>query len=87
MAIITEKHPAEVKHPAVVTIDADKCKGCELCVYYCPQETLAMSGKVSGRGYEYAEVVLNNCTGCQECARVCPDFCIEIWRNPVRKSA
>jgi len=85
MAIITKKEPGEVKAPAGVSIDADKCKGCELCVYYCPQETLAMSGKVSSQGYEYAIVVQNNCTGCQECARVCPDMCIEIWRNPAKK--
>jgi 2-oxoglutarate ferredoxin oxidoreductase subunit delta len=85
MAIITEKNPAEVRRPAVVRIDAEKCKGCELCVYYCPQETLEMSGKISGRGFDYAEVVLDNCTGCQECARVCPDHCIEIWRNPVER--
>jgi 2-oxoglutarate ferredoxin oxidoreductase subunit delta len=81
MAIITEKSPIAVKKPAKVAIDINKCKGCELCVYYCPQETLAMAKAISARGYPYAIVVQDNCTGCQECARVCPDVCIEIWRE------
>ena len=80
MALITEKKPVAVKAPAKVAIDENKCKGCELCVYYCPQETLAMAKGVSMRGYPYAIVVQDNCTGCQECARVCPDVCIDIYR-------
>ena len=81
MALITEKNPAQVKNPAGVSIDANKCKGCELCVYYCPQETLEMAKVVGMRGYPAAIVVQDNCTGCQECARVCPDVCITIWRK------
>jgi len=81
MAVITEKSPTSVKNPAHVWIDADKCKGCELCVYYCPQDTLAMARGVSARGTPFAIVAQDNCTGCQECARVCPDVCIEIWRD------
>ena len=75
------KSPAEVKSPAHVSIDANMCKGCDLCVFYCPQETLAMSNTVNARGMRFAEVVADNCTGCQECARVCPDVCITIWRE------
>jgi 2-oxoglutarate ferredoxin oxidoreductase subunit delta len=79
MAVL-EKHPAEVKKPAIVVIDENKCKGCDLCVYYCPQETLALSKTIGARGYPVAIVVQDNCTGCQECARVCPDICIDIYR-------
>lgn len=75
------KDPAEVKAPAKVSIDATMCKGCELCVFYCPQNTLVMADTVNDRGMRFAEVALDNCTGCQECARVCPDVCITIWRE------
>lgn len=80
MAVKT-KSPVAVKAPSKVHIDETKCKGCELCVYYCPQETLVMAKYVSDRGFVPAIVVQDNCTGCQECARVCPDVCITIWRQ------
>ncbi len=64
-----------------VEIDASKCKGCELCVIYCPEETLAMSKRVSARGYVLPEMVKDNCTGCQQCARVCPDVAISVFRQ------
>ncbi len=76
-----DKDPTDVKKPAMVSIDVNMCKGCELCVYYCPQQTLAMADTVNERGMRFAHVVLENCTGCQECARVCPDVCITIWRE------
>jgi|SRR3990172_395813 len=75
------KEPGAVKKPAKVSIDAQMCKGCDLCVFYCPQETLAMANTVNARGMRFAQVVQDNCTGCQECARVCPDVCITIWRE------
>ncbi len=81
MVVVREKRPAQVKKPATVLIDEKHCKGCDLCVYYCPQETLALSKTLGAHGYPVAIVVQDNCTGCQECARVCPDVCIEIYRD------
>lgn len=63
-----------------VEIDPSKCKGCELCVAYCPEATLAMSRTVSRRGYLLPVIEKDNCTGCQQCARVCPDVAITVYR-------
>ena len=62
-----------------VEIDPGKCKGCELCVAYCPEETLAMSGHMSPKGYVLPFMAKDNCTGCQQCARVCPDVAITVY--------
>ncbi len=62
-----------------VTIDKERCKGCELCVTACPKEVLAMSTKINSKGYFYAEAVhIENCIACALCAKSCPDAAIEV---------
>lgn len=62
-----------------VEIDPAKCKGCELCVAYCPEDTLAMGQTLSPRGFVLPYIAQDNCTGCQQCARVCPDVAIQVY--------
>lgn len=65
-----------------VEIEAERCKGCDLCVIACPVDVLALADKeVNDRGYHFA--LVNNadaCIGCAACATVCPDGCIEVYR-------
>ncbi|RLC45978.1 MAG: 2-oxoacid:acceptor oxidoreductase [Candidatus Coatesbacteria bacterium] len=64
-----------------VTIDRERCKGCELCVAACPKQVLAMSTKINSKGYFYAEVAhIENCIACALCAKSCPDAAIEVER-------
>ncbi len=62
-----------------VTIDRNRCKGCELCVHACPKGVLAMSEEINEKGYFFAQVKnQDDCTACRFCAMVCPDVAIEI---------
>jgi 2-oxoglutarate ferredoxin oxidoreductase subunit delta len=65
-----------------VKIDEVVCKGCELCIVACPQESLGLSPHINKAGYRYAELVLDNCTGCVNCALVCPEAAITVYRQP-----
>jgi 2-oxoglutarate ferredoxin oxidoreductase subunit delta len=65
-----------------VEIDIETCKGCELCIDTCPQESLALSKEINKQGYHYAVLVQDNCTGCVNCALVCPDAVITVYRTP-----
>lgn len=65
-----------------VIIERDICKGCELCIVACPQESLGLSNKINIHGYRFAELVKDNCTGCVNCAIVCPDVAITVYRQP-----
>ena len=68
-----------------VRFEIDTCKGCELCIDACPQESLALSTGINKQGYHYAVLVKDNCTGCVNCALVCPDAVITVYRE-IKKS-
>ena len=57
-----------------IDINEAWCKGCEICVNFCPRKVLAMQ-----RGK--AKVVdVDACTGCQLCEIYCPDFAVQVMR-------
>jgi len=64
-----------------VLFDIETCKGCELCIEACPQDSLALSPGINSQGYHYAVLIKDNCTGCVNCALVCPDAVIRVYRE------
>ncbi len=67
---------APLKRPAVLlTIKREWCKGCGICVAFCPQEALFLdeSGKV--------DLVKERCSSCGICAVYCPDFALIYSRR------
>lgn len=48
------------------------CKGCNICVSFCPKQVLVLkNGKVFPERPEL-------CIGCRMCELRCPDFAIEV---------
>ncbi|HEC77664.1 MAG TPA: 4Fe-4S dicluster domain-containing protein [candidate division WOR-3 bacterium] len=59
----------------IIEIKESWCKGCEICVAFCPKDVLTMEGakaKVAN---------LDACTGCQLCEIYCPDFAIKVLKK------
>lgn len=55
-----------------ITINEEWCKGCSICVEFCPHNVLMMDGP-------YAKVEnLESCTACGMCEIRCPDFAITV---------
>lgn len=52
------------------------CKGCQICVDFCPTGTLAMNGNGNHPYAAHPE----NCTACHFCDTHCPDFAIVVKR-------
>jgi 2-oxoglutarate ferredoxin oxidoreductase subunit delta len=70
----------ERKPKSLVTILAEYCKGCELCVRACPTGNLSLSEDLNRKGYHSAvftfEGTKGPCSACGICYWVCPDMAI-----------
>jgi 2-oxoglutarate ferredoxin oxidoreductase subunit delta len=59
----------------VIKIKNEWCKGCGLCVGFCPKGVLSLNA--------YGKAVIEHpekCTQCGNCELYCPDFAISMWR-------
>lgn len=70
-----------------VKIEIENCKGCELCINECPQDSLKMSKNINRNSYHYAVLSDGTCTGCINCALVCPEAIITVFRESKEKIA
>lgn len=69
-----------------ISIDRERCKGCGLCVHFCPRQVIAVSKDLNQKGYYPAEPVeagedAKGCNACTICGIVCPDVAIEVYRD------
>lgn len=65
---------------ALVRIDTEHCKVCDLCVVACPHRNLRLSSGYNRSGYHPVEFHYRGdrgeCTACGLCYWVCPDYAI-----------
>jgi ferredoxin len=57
-----------------ITIKAQDCKGCRICIKRCPKNCITMSSELNKSGYSYAEFNSEVCTACGICYYSCPEF-------------
>ena len=62
-----------------VVIEAERCKGCELCIPACRPGVLRMTTRLNHHGYAVPEL-LAGCTACKACFDVCPDYVFDVYR-------
>ena len=56
-----------------IIVDKELCKGCKICVAFCPEKVLELDGD------EKAVVMsLERCNACALCELRCPDMAIEL---------
>ena len=54
-------------------IDTKRCKGCNICVTFCPKQVLALDEL--GKVYAADE---KKCIKCKQCEIRCPDYAIFV---------
>ncbi len=65
--------PVVARPPALVSIEAAWCKGCNICVAVCPERCLELD-RFDVAVFAHPE----RCTGCQLCSWLCPDLAIDV---------
>jgi 2-oxoglutarate ferredoxin oxidoreductase subunit delta len=66
---------------AKIVINKEKCKGCLLCINFCPKGSIVVDNKLNRKGVKPVKFMDNSdCLGCSMCAIICPDCCIEIYK-------
>jgi 2-oxoglutarate ferredoxin oxidoreductase subunit delta len=67
-----------------LTIDADRCKACGLCIDVCARHVLALDPVVvNALGYHPIRLTdPAGCTSCALCARICPDAVYTVFARP-----
>jgi 2-oxoglutarate ferredoxin oxidoreductase subunit delta len=70
-----------------IVVNEQRCKGCGLCVEFCPQDCITITGKkISPSGFVLPEVVKSEaCTACCICGWMCPDYAIDVYKYTKEK--
>ncbi|MFP3899097.1 MAG: ferredoxin family protein [Dehalococcoidia bacterium] len=69
-----------------IVIDKERCKGCGLCLAFCPEDVLGYSDEYNQSGYNVVAMKQpERCKGCAFCAQACPDIAIEVYREKKTK--
>ena len=83
--VIARKPMVAVPPPPVrgrVFIRIERCKGCQYCIEFCPQQVLKFSTEFNPKGYHYPVVVKDECINCSLCLSLCPEYA--IFSKPVK---
>ncbi len=85
MPLDAEEHEVVI---GKVNILAYRCKGCDYCIEFCPNDVLEQSSEFNEKGY-YPPVVKEEgkCVNCNFCETICPEFaiyCTELERRKLR---
>ena len=66
------------KKPTII-VDERYCKGCSICIHFCPKHVLDICKEVNSRGFYTPRVIdLSACNACRQCELFCPDFAIFV---------
>ena len=62
-----------------VHVNALLCKGCNICIDFCPKKVFEASSEVGERGY-FVPIVSRpeDCSGCMLCEHLCPELALTV---------
>ncbi len=71
-----------------VVFARERCKGCGLCIRFCPKGIIVPDDRINTSGFHPATVVeIDKCTACAICAMMCPDLVIQVWKETGEEGA
>lgn len=77
-----EKPRKKRSKPSEILVNWEFCKGCWVCIKYCPANVFEKSKEMSPKGYHPPVVARpDDCISCSLCEFYCPDFAIWLKRK------
>lgn len=71
-----------------ILVNEEYCKGCGICVKFCPREALKLSEEFNEKGRNVpVPEDMDRCVGCRQCELYCPDFAIAVIETNSDESA
>lgn len=62
-----------------VNVDITHCKGCGICISFCPKQVFTYSKRRNTYGTATPEPSKEEeCIGCRLCEKLCPDAAIQV---------
>jgi len=68
----------------MILIDSELCKGCELCVGFCPKHLIVLDIRFNSTGFHpavFKDEDILKCTSCGICAEMCPEMAITVVKK------
>ncbi len=62
----------------MIEVNEGYCKGCNLCIIFCPRKALEESQVLNKKGVHIPVEIEDRCVGCRLCELICPDFAITV---------
>ncbi|HSW36654.1 MAG TPA: 4Fe-4S dicluster domain-containing protein [Candidatus Limnocylindrales bacterium] len=62
-----------------LVIDRNRCKGCSMCIKFCPRQVITLGDELNNLGYNSVIITdVCKCTGYGNCYKICPELVFEI---------
>ncbi|MHA1223143.1 MAG: 4Fe-4S dicluster domain-containing protein [Candidatus Heimdallarchaeaceae archaeon] len=65
-----------------IFIIKERCKECEWCITFCPEQILEKSHEINRKGYHPPKLkegsTFDDCAECHFCELICPEFAIFV---------
>lgn len=65
----------------MIEVNEDYCKGCNLCILFCPRDALEESERLNKKGVRPPLEIEDRCVACRLCELICPDFAIIVTED------
>ncbi|MGB9682607.1 MAG: 4Fe-4S dicluster domain-containing protein [bacterium] len=75
-----------MKYKYTVIVDTQRCKGCGICLNFCPREVFEFETYLNEGGHHPVRANSDKCIGCRACVIMCPDIALELVKEEIDES-